>query len=1641
MATSNPKIQIEVAVDASGVTEGVNQAKRDIASLPQELQTQADKTATAFKKTEEAAKSSGKSFREAFKEQAAAAKEAEQAVAKSEKVQRTFASQLQRNQNEFIKQTQGQEALAKSLGVTDAALLSQARAFDAQRAALQRGGRELDKFGNTAKQTAAALRQVPAQFTDIVVSLQGGQAPLTVLLQQGGQLKDIFGSAGAAAQALGGYIAGLVNPFTVAAAAAGGLFLAYEGGRRESEAFAKAIILTGNAAGTSVGQLNQAAVAIDAIVGTQGKAAESLNLFVAAGVKGASSLQEFTAAAIRFEKVTGQAVADTAKQFADLGKDPLQGIIKLNEGMNFLTSSTYEQIKSLTEQGRATEAANVAQKAFADTLNDRATQIQANLGLVERGWGAIKSAVTEAWDAIKGIGRDIGPEGQLAATNTAIAELERGIAGRGRAGFNTQLLDAELARLKEKQSLLQSEARLLRQASDAQRERAELVKLQVKVDAELAAGADKSIKMQREVSAAKIENQRLINAGLLTEEDARKRIAAIEAKYAEKGGRTPVNREAEEARKRDLEVVKTRNELVEKSYIAQIKFEQDLAKSIANTVAEREKETAKVEDQVQRERDVAAAIGLTKEQVAELTAAKYEDVAAGLERQAIDEEMLGYSARLVEETRKQAKAFRELAAAKRETGRKEAQFDADKEATKQAEAATKEWMKAAADIEKSITDALFRAFESGKGFVQALRDTIVNAFKTMVLRPIVQAIVSPVAGAITGALGLHGAANAGSGALGTISNLNSLYNTTSRIASFLGIGAATGTGLTAAAGTGLALTSGATGLGLTAGAGTGLGLASGASGLGLTASAGTGTALTGAAGGGLSGALAAIPGWGLALGALALLAGSGFGRTPGEQTRGGFASTRGMDATMENALRITGSEPAARDLIAREDAGLKTFAQTTVDGVLEAANARAQKLGLNIALGIDAGFAANLNGKAKNRNAFGYAQIFANDQLVGEFQNRALGEDVAKAGAAFTKQLLDEVSKALLAGSDIQAKEVTAFDQTTGQFVTTVETASQTLDRLAGSLTAVNETFDALGLSLFDASLAGADAASNFVDLVGGLDQFQNLTRSYYENFYTEGERAAFAMQQISAEFAALGQTLPGTREEFRALVEAARAAGDDTLLANLLKLGPAFASVNASVTKALAGLRSAADQFNLNAGKTTELSIAQAQQAAALKALKDQLPGFDASGFSEADIQRYLTDAKNSGEFQAILGTVGIGLAEAYLVAVNNVNRIRQAAAAGSGGTTGSSSSANDYFSELQRITDAALDGLRRAISTQRELAELSAESARAAIDAIRAVFDVIDASLRELYRQSPAVVQQSAAQARALIAQSINSGVLPDSGVLSNAIDDVQRGFEQTAYTTAFEAERDRLRFAAELSRLRVTGGDQLSLAELQLKAAEDQLESLQAQLEAAEESVNVLRGIDTSVKSVSDAIAALTAAVLAEKSGAGTATPPPAGGTGGTVSRPPASSGSGGFVTGPGGGTPSGTIEEQIARLQAEGKPYHVTNLPGVGIVVSLASSFENQKRIPGFAFGGYHTGGLRLVGENGPELEVTGPSRIFNADQTRAMMSGGDKETVAELKALREDNRAQASALVKMQTQMNKILSRWDAGGMPEQRVTA
>lgn len=283
----------------------------------------------------------------------------------------------------------------------------------------------MNKAGMSAKAYNAAMRGLPAQFTDIAVSLQAGQAPLTVFLQQGGQLKDMFGGVGPAARAMGGYVAGLVNPFTVAAAAASALALAYYQGSEESERFANTLIENGNAAGLTANQLSDMANQVAASSGTVGAAAEVLNQLAAAGNPLRGMYVEIAQASLAWSKQTGRDVSEVVKSFNDIAKDPVASIKKLDGELNILTASQYANIVSLQEQGKTMEAARTAADIYSGTISSRAGQMEENLGTLETAWRSLGEIAKGAWDKMLNIGREDTTEQKLAAAYERYRDLTR----------------------------------------------------------------------------------------------------------------------------------------------------------------------------------------------------------------------------------------------------------------------------------------------------------------------------------------------------------------------------------------------------------------------------------------------------------------------------------------------------------------------------------------------------------------------------------------------------------------------------------------------------------------------------------------------------------------------------------------------------------------------------------------------------------------------------------------------------------------------------------------------------------------------------------------------------------------------------------------------------------------------------------------------------------------------------------------------------------------------------------------------------------------------------------------------------------------------------------------------------------------
>lgn len=266
---------------------------------------------------------------------------------------------------------------------------------------------QFDKYGLSVKQTQAALRQVPAQLTDIVVSLQGGQAPLTVLLQQGGQLRDVFGGAMPALRAIGAQVLRMVNPYTLLAAAVGTVGFAYFQSEKRQQAFLDSLTMTGNRVNRTADDLFDLAQSLDELEGvTEGRAADAINATINSAQFTGEQMERVSRAAVQMQSATGRAIDDTVKEFAKLRNDPVSALIELGTQYGYLTQEMLDNVRALQRQGDEVGAATLAIQYHADVYDQRTPDIVENLGLFSGAWRDVKVAAIEGWDAmVSGIGR------------------------------------------------------------------------------------------------------------------------------------------------------------------------------------------------------------------------------------------------------------------------------------------------------------------------------------------------------------------------------------------------------------------------------------------------------------------------------------------------------------------------------------------------------------------------------------------------------------------------------------------------------------------------------------------------------------------------------------------------------------------------------------------------------------------------------------------------------------------------------------------------------------------------------------------------------------------------------------------------------------------------------------------------------------------------------------------------------------------------------------------------------------------------------------------------------------------------------------------------------------------------------------
>lgn len=254
--------------------------------------------------------------------------------------------------------------------------------------------------GLTAKQYSAALRGLPAQFTDIFVSLSTGQRPFMVLLQQGGQIKDMFGGIGPALKATTAELLKFVNPATVLMTVLSTLGYAMYSAEAEINKFENILIRTGGAAGTSAEALVGLRNNVAAVTGYANEASAAVEKLAGSGKMSFKEVESAAQAMADYMVVTGQKADEVASKFERAFEDPIEGAKLLNDRFNFLTEAVANQIVALQKHGRTTEAAALLMREAGNASAEARQQMVANAGPIEAAWHGIKEAILGAWQAL-----------------------------------------------------------------------------------------------------------------------------------------------------------------------------------------------------------------------------------------------------------------------------------------------------------------------------------------------------------------------------------------------------------------------------------------------------------------------------------------------------------------------------------------------------------------------------------------------------------------------------------------------------------------------------------------------------------------------------------------------------------------------------------------------------------------------------------------------------------------------------------------------------------------------------------------------------------------------------------------------------------------------------------------------------------------------------------------------------------------------------------------------------------------------------------------------------------------------------------------------------------------------------------------
>lgn len=670
-----------------------------------------------------------------------------------------------------------------------------------------------------------------------------------------------------------------------------------------------------------------------------------------------------------------------------------------------------------------------------------------------------------------------------------------------------------------------------------------------------------------------------------------------------------------------------------------------------------------------------------------------------------------------------------------------------------------------------------------------------------------------------------------------------------------------------------------------------------------------------ATGGGMAGGLSSLSSLGGIAGGLGAL-GSGFTGSAALLGSGQVGTAFGLTGNLFAAGEIMTGIGAALPIIAA-GAAIAGVVNKISGGGLFGTSYKTTAQDLSLALGGGDVSGSITTQESKKRALFGGTKRRTSTEAFDTSSIDAAFDDIQDALASAAKSIgitgADEVLKNFTASFNLSVKdksqtEIDAAIQewvagTTSSMVEAVfgdmlgglqvegETLLDTLNRVAGNMAAVDSITKSLGLNYGLTGKAAAEAATNIVNLAGGINQLSALSTQYYQSFYSETERQLMLQQQLAEQFAAINATMPTTREGFRALVDAIdlTTAAGQAQFAALMQLVPGMDQY----LQALEAQRSASEAAAEAAQKEAEAKAAALKQ----QGLDLQLRLYDALGQSAEALalRRQMELAATDETLRAML--LSIYAAEDAAAAQRELAAAQDAAASSARDAAAAAlDAAQNAFGKLQESAQAekdrlateldlklsAIDKEREALESQRDSVIAGYEQQSQAVEQYVSKLEGLNSVINGFLDSTSSAVDPFKRLTQ--IFNEAKAGLLPDQSELQSVLNGISSGGGN--FGSAFEQQR-----AMAIARNQaqgiggIVGGrlsaaeQQLSLIELQIKNANDyyaldllkldeaaelaqkhhdeQVAEIDKQLSEAQKQLNALLGIDDRMLTMSDAL----------------------------------------------------------------------------------------------------------------------------------------------------------------------------------------